>query len=115
MARLLVVQFLVPREDRAGKRYSFRVIRALRNELVERYGGWSLTSLEPLPGAWRNPETGATEEDLSWRYEVAVPEDGLDALDEFLAVLAVKLGQAAIYRVVLGQGAVIAAKKRVDI
>ena len=79
---LIVVQFLVPSTDTRGRPYRRRVFSRLERELAERFGGWSLVSLGPLPGGWVNPETGGTEQDRSWRCEVAVPR-GL-----FAAILA---------------------------
>lgn len=76
----------------------------LQQELEERFGGWSLAADQPLPGAWRNPASGEVEYDESWRYEVGVNRGRLDELDEYLARLAGRLGQKAIWRVRYGKG-----------
>jgi hypothetical protein len=111
-ADLLAVQFLVPVHDRNGEPYSWRVHERLRRDLEDRYGGWSSLGDKPLPGAWRNPQSGEVEYDDSWRDEVGIPERLLNTLDGYLAVLAHRLGQKAIWRVVYaeGQGKAIAAR-----
>ena len=96
---MVVVQFLDPIYDRNGGPYSRDVLKRLQQELEERFDGWSLAADQPLPGAWRNPTSGQVEYDESWRYEVGVPRDRLDELDEYLARLADRLGQKAIWRV----------------
>lgn len=101
---MFVVQFLVPVFDRKGKPYPRDVQKDLQRELAERFGGWSLAADKPLPGAWRNPASGETEYDESWRYEVGIPAERLEELDEYLAELAHRLGQKAIWRIVTGQG-----------
>ena len=101
---MVVVQFLVPIYDRNGGPYSRDVLKRLQQELEERFDGWSLAADQPLPGAWRNPTSGQVEYTESWRYEVGVPRDRLDELDEYLARLADRLGQKAIWRVRYGVG-----------
>lgn len=76
----------------------------MQRELEERFGGWSLAADRSLPGAWRNPTSGEVEYDESWRYEVGVRRDRLDEVDEYLARLADRLGQKAIWRVRYGKG-----------
>lgn len=112
-SELLVVQFLVPKCDRAGDPYPRATYERLRRGLESRFGGWSSLGDEPLPGAWRNPKTGEMEYDESWRYEVGVLSDALAVLDDFLADLAYRLGQKAIWRVVYkgGQSQAIPARR----
>lgn len=110
--KLVVVQFLVPSTDTKGQPYRRGILLRLERHLAECYGGWSLVSVGPLPGGWRNPDTGRVERDVSWRYEVAVPADAMKEFDEFLGDLGASLGQAAMYRVVLGEGLVIPSRKR---
>jgi hypothetical protein len=43
---------------------------------------------------------------------VGVPADGIAELDALLGDLGARLGQAAMYRVVLGEGHVIPSRKR---
>lgn len=107
-----MVQFLVPVFDRRGARYPPRVRDEIRHELERRFDGWSLTSDRPLPGAWRNPETGEIEHDESWRYEVGLPWSRLFELDGYLADLAHALGQKALWRVVFAgaSGKVVSAR-----
>lgn len=113
ISELLVVQFLVPKHDRAGDPYSKAIHRRLRQGLESRFGGWSSLGNEPLPGAWRNPQTGEIEYDESWRYEVGIPAGALAELDGFLADLAYSLDQRAIWRVAYegAQGTVIQARR----
>ena len=47
-SELLVVQFLVPLCDRAGKRYPRSVQRRIWSDLQDRFDGWSLASDKPL-------------------------------------------------------------------
>lgn len=101
---MLVVQFLVPVYDRDGKPYPRDLLNQIQRELEERFDGWSLAADQPLPGAWRNPETGEVEYDQSWRYELGVQRERLAELDDYLAVLADRLGQKAIWRVAYGKG-----------
>jgi len=65
-----------------------------------------------LPGAWKNPESGAVEYDASWRYEVGIPPDQLRQFDDSLAELGHRLGQKAIWRIVYegGRGEAIPAR-----
>ena len=109
--RLLVIQFLIPKFNRDGVPYPRRVHEDLRRELEERFDGWSSLGDTPLPGAWRNPESGEVEYDASWRYEVGIAAGRLPEFDEFLAVVAAHLGQKAIWRVLYegGQGKAIPA------
>ena len=108
----LVVQFLVPVYDRAGKPYPRAVHERVRRELEERFDGWSLAGDKPLPGAWRNPASWEVEYDDSWRYEVGIASERLTELDDYLAELAHRLGQKAIWRVLYagGEGKVIASR-----
>ena len=98
--KLLIVQFLVPVRGRDGALYPRTVHEELGRELEERFDGWSRLGDRPLPGAWRNPESGEIEHDESWRYEVGVARERLRELDDCLATLAHRLGQKAIWRVV---------------
>lgn len=108
----LVVQFLVPVYDRDGKPYARSVQKEIRRELEDLFDGWSLAAEKPLPGAWRNPASGEVEYDDSWRYEVGFPPERLSELDDYLAALAHRLGQKALWRVVYagGEGKVIDAR-----
>jgi hypothetical protein len=108
----VIVQFLVPVYDRDGKPYRRSVHKRLRIDLEVRFGGWSLAGDKPLPGAWRNPSSGEVEYDDSWRYEVGVAPGQLSELDRYLAELAHRLGQKAIWRVHYagGEGKVVRAR-----
>lgn len=109
---LLVVQFLVPKYDRDGEPYRRAVHQEIRQHLEDEFDGWSSLGDEPLPGAWRNPESGQIEYDESWRYEVGIAPCRLQALDDYLAGLGHRLGQKAIWRVVYegGEGKAIPAR-----
>ncbi len=108
----LVVHFLVPKFDRNGKPCRRSVHQRLRNDLEERFDGWSSLGDKPLPGAWSNPDSGEIEYDDSWRYEVGIAPERLAEFDEYLAELAHRLGQKAIWRVIYagGEGKVIPAR-----
>jgi hypothetical protein len=110
--RILVVQLLVPIYDREGKPYPRSVQYKIRRDLEHKFDGWSLAADKPLGGAWRNPESGQVEYDVSWRYEIGIDFVRLDELDEYLAELAHRLGQKALWRVAYagGEGKVIPAK-----
>jgi hypothetical protein len=101
---LLVVQFLVPKYDRSGDPYPRSIHVSLRRDLEERFGGWSSLGDAPLPGAWRNPESGEIEYDDSWRYEVGIPPARIREFDDYLADLARRIGQKAIWRVAYAGG-----------
>jgi len=98
---MVVVQFLVPFYNRAGRPYPRSVHQGIQRELEERFDGWSLAANQPLPGAWRNPATGHVEHDESWRYEVGVHQERLAELEDYFAM---RLGQKAIWRVAYGRG-----------
>ena len=107
---LLIVHFLVPVADRSGRPYKRSVYKQLQLELEERFGGWSLAAPQPLRGAWCHPGSADVEYDDSWRYEVGIEPERLGELDEFLAGVAHRMGQRAIWRVALqGDGKAIAA------
>lgn len=108
---LVVVQFLVPVLDRRGREYDYATFARLRSELERLFGGWSLVSDRPLPGAWRNPETGEVERDSSWRYEVGLPAARLGELDALLARFARRIDQKAIWRVISGEGRAVTASE----
>ena len=97
---LVVVHLLIPMNDREGKLYPKNLKRRVEAELARRFGGWTQLSAMPLPGAWRNPETGEIELDSSVRYEVGIPAGRVGELDRLLADLAWELGQRAIWRVI---------------
>jgi hypothetical protein len=101
---LLVVHFLVPKFDRGGGPYPRSVHKNLRENLEQRFGGWSSLGDKPLPGAWMNPDSGEIEYDESWRYEVGIPRRRLAELDDYLAELAWRLRQKAIWRVTYARG-----------
>jgi hypothetical protein len=109
---MLVVHFLVPKFDRNGEPYLRSVQKSLRYDLEERFDGWSSLGDQPLPGALRNPASEEVEYDDSWRYEVGISPDRLAELDGYLAELAHRLGQKAIWRVIYsgGEGAAITAR-----
>src|ERR1022692_3635961 len=112
-AQILVVQFLVPIYDRKGKPYPRSVQKGVRRDLEDRFDGWSLAADKPLTGAWRNPESGQIEYDVSWRYEIGIAFGRLSDLDGYLGQLAHRLGQKALWRVAYagGEGKVIPAKR----
>jgi hypothetical protein len=111
-AEVLVVQFLVPVYDREGSPYPRSVHKRLRRDLENRFDGWSLAAEKPLTGAWRNPQSGEVEYDDSWRYEVGIDPARLDEFDEYLAALAHRVGQKALWCVVYtgGEGKTIPAR-----
>ena len=110
---LLVVQFLIPKYDREGNPYPRSVHENLRKDLEDQFDGWSSLGDEPLPGAWRNSQSDEIEYDDSWRYEVGIAPDRLQEFDDFLAGLAHRLSQKAIWRVVYegGEGKAIPARR----
>jgi hypothetical protein len=109
---ILVVQFLLPVYDRAGRPYPPEVHLRLQHDLERLFDGWSIASERPLEGAWRNPASGEVEYDASWRYEIGIAAARLVELDDFLAELAHRLGQKALWRVAYlgGEGRIIAAR-----
>lgn len=103
---MIVVHFLIPVADRAGKPYRRSIYHRLHKELQERFGGFTRLGARDT-GSWRNPESGELEFDESFRYEVGVERELLDELDAYLGDVAYRIGQKGIWRVVLGQGKVI--------
>ncbi len=99
-SRIVIVQFLVPSYDRAGRPYPRSLRDRIQRRLEDEFGGWSLVSDRPLPGAWRNPDSGEVERDDSWRYEIGIPGGRIADFDAYLASLAHDLDQKALWRVV---------------
>jgi hypothetical protein len=110
---LLIVHFLIPTLDRSGRPYRREVQKAIQRGLEDRFGGWSLVSNNPAPGAWKAPDTGEVEYDDSWRYEIGIPRDRIEELDEYLAEIADMMKQKALWRVAFdkAEGKVISARK----
>ena len=106
---LQIIHFLIPVLDRDGRPYVRNVHKQIQGELEDRFGGWTLLSTEPLRGAWKAPNTGEVEYDESWSYEVGIPSERLQEFDDFLAAVAFRLGQKAIWRVLAGEGRAIVA------
>lgn len=102
----IAIQFLIPVTDNDGNPYPGSVFEDLEHELVQRFGGWSLVSGTPMPGAWVD-DAGLIVEDNSCRYEVAIDATRLPELDAYLAEVAKTTKQDAIYRVIVGQVAFI--------
>ncbi len=95
----VVVQFVVPVDDRAGRPYVRDVFARVERRLAEVFGGWSLVNREgPFPGGWRAPD-GTPEGDHCWRYEVGLALERLGEFDGFLRDLAQRLGQTAVWRI----------------
>ena len=107
---MTTIQFLVPVADRKGRPYGRATMRRMELELERRFGGWSLVSREPLPGAWRNPSTQQIESDESWRYEVTWTS--VEAVEGYLVRLGRRLGQAAMYMVVVGEGRIVDCRRQ---
>lgn len=88
---MVVVQFLVPVYDRDGRPYPRQVQGQIQRDMEERFDGWSLASDQPLPGAWRNPATGALDElpkeDLA--YLLALQRRAMESEDYFVLQRAV--------------------------
>ena len=108
---LQIIHFLIPVIDRDGRPYIRNVHKQIQRELEDRFGGWTLLSTEPLPGAWKAPDTGEVEYDESWPYEVGIPPERLQEFDDFLAAVAFRLGQKTIWRVLVGEGKAITARE----
>ena len=84
--------FLIPLvRSSNGQPHVVELWRCLREEVYGIAGGWTgpesvkvLRKGDPVPGGWRNPKTGAPEEDESRKHTVIVPRSKVGALREVL-------------------------------
>lgn len=59
-----LVQIVLPIRDNAGRRYSERIWRALKRELVDRFGGVTAYARAPAEGVWAPTRAAAARKDV---------------------------------------------------
>lgn len=89
---MLKTAFLLPLVDNEGVAFTTTEWNWLQDELVARFGGWSLEGT--VEGAWR-AEDGEVYRDRSFRYAVAT--GNLEALRDLLREAKARFRQEAIY------------------
>ena len=87
--------FYVPENYNDNRLIPPACLLELQGFLLREFGGYTATG--KVEGAWENPETGVVFKDVSTRYEVALAEESVDVLKEFLRGFKKKIGQDAIY------------------
>ena len=86
--------FLVPLLDNEGQPFPASEWDWMTDELVVRFGGWSLDGR--VEGAWRD-DTGHVYRDASVRYSVAIEEAKVAELFGFLGDVKARFRQLALY------------------
>jgi hypothetical protein len=87
--------FLIPLLNNAGQPFSASDWDWLQDQLVVRYGGWSLDGT--VEGAWRDAQSGQVYRDRSARYVVVVSESEVSGLLSFLGEVKTHFEQLALY------------------
>lgn len=89
------ISFLLPLLDNEGQPYPASDWDWLTDELVARFGGWTLDG--KVEGAWRDPQTGHVYRDASCRYVVVVQAPAVGDLLSFLGEVKVRFRQLALF------------------
>ena len=84
-----------------GKPHSSKCWRWLKEELVERFGGWS--AIPGVEGAWKSPRTGKAIADQSIQYTVAVADQKLGEVRMVLRKACIVFAQQCIYLSIAGR------------
>lgn len=63
-------QILIPVFDNAGQRFEQALFEAVRDQLIERYGGLTAFVQSPALGLWKDAESGTTTQDAMILIEV---------------------------------------------
>jgi hypothetical protein len=87
--------FLIPLIDNEGQPFPASDWDWLQDELVVRFGGWTLDGR--VEGAWKDSESGQVYRDRSVRYVVVVAESAVSDLLSFLGEVKVHFRQLALY------------------
>ena len=86
--------FLLPLIDNEGQPFSASDWDWIQDELVVRFGGWTLDG--KVEGAWRDKESGRVYRDASLRYVVVVEEPAVSSLFAFLGEAKARFRQLAL-------------------
>lgn len=70
---MFLIQLLLPLYDNDGKPLSKTLFAAVRDEIVERFGGLTAHTRAPVDGLWREDDQHAVRDDLII-YEVMAGE-----------------------------------------
>lgn len=93
-------RFLVPIHEDAGigsgDLHPHHRWEKLQKELFEKFGGWTL-SLGLYEGVYPDPDTGEPIHDKSKQYIVALDEEQITELREYLKTVATQFRQKVIY------------------
>lgn len=87
--------FLLPLLDNEGQPIPASDWDWMCNELVARYGGWTLDG--KVEGAWLDKASGRVYRDSSARYVVVVEESEVQGFLGFLAEVKTRFRQEALY------------------
>lgn len=91
---MIKATFYVPQYYNTGRPVPERVIRIIQDELIVRYGGFTLPGA--IHGAWRDDD-GQVYHDTNLKFELAIDAKDLDDLRAYLRQLKGQLKQKAIY------------------
>lgn len=89
------VLFLLPLLDNEGQPYPASDWDWLMDQLVVRFGGWTLDG--KVEGAWRDEQSGHVYRDSSLRYVVVVQQTAVPELMTFLLDVKARFCQLALY------------------
>ena len=87
--------FYIPENFNDNKPIPAEHFRQLQEFLVIEFGGYTLAGR--VEGAWTNPDTGAVSRDISLKDEIALKQENVGILKEFLVGFKKKIKQDAIY------------------
>lgn len=97
-------RFLIPlrrdSETSGGEMHTTEAWQWLKEELVERFGGW--TVIPGVQGEWKSASSGKTVADESLQFTVAVADESLDEMRTFLRKACVVFAQQCIYLSIAG-------------
>lgn len=93
---MYLVEFFLPLHDRTGVPFEPRRLRAVRDALVERFGGVTVQSRAPAQGLWQDQPGDAPERDDVIRFEVIVPHLDRTWWREWRARLEREFGQEQV-------------------
>ncbi len=66
-----LVEIFLPKNDNDGRAFPAELLSSVRNELLDRFGGMTAFTREPVDGLWGTPE-GGKRHDALIIYEVMV-------------------------------------------
>jgi hypothetical protein len=93
---MFLVQLLLPLYDNAGRRLAHEQFAAVRDELTERYGGFTAYLRSPAHGTWKQDRNGAVDRDEVVMCEVMVGDLDREWWAHYRRALEARFGQQEI-------------------